>query len=48
MLDYVVPYELLITKDQEKIQKYLDTCKSAGAEYVRMIKEDNQLPEVAR
>lgn len=48
MLDYVIPYELLITHDQIKIQKYLDTCKSAGNEYVRMIKEDNQLPEVAR
>ena len=48
MLDYVVPYELLVAHDENKIQKYLDTCNKAGEEYVRMIKEDNQLPEIAR
>lgn len=48
MLDYVVPYELLIAHDEKKIKKYLDTCDRAGAEYIRMIKEDGQLPEVAR
>lgn len=48
MLDYVVPYELLVAKDQTKIDRYLSVCDTAGKEYVRMIKEDGQLPEVAR